>query len=72
MDDFAKTVSECDDEDFQVECVGVLGNMVLPDLDYSQILQTNNLIPWIRKILVPGNIKLLKYYVADNKCSLFP
>lgn len=56
MDDFAKTVGECDDEDFQVECVGVLGNMVLPDLDYSQILQTNNLIPWIRKILVPGNI----------------
>ena len=71
MDDFAKTVSECDDEDFQVECVGVLGNMVLPDLDYSQILQTNNLIPWIRKILVPGNIKKLKYHVADNKCSLF-
>ena len=72
MDDFAKTVSECDDEDFQVECVGVLGNMVLPDLDYSQILQTNNLIPWIRKILVPGNIKLLKFYLAENKLTLFP
>lgn len=71
MDDFAKTVSECDDEDFQVECVGVLGNMVLPDLDYSQILQTNNLIPWIRKILVPGNNKQLKYYFAENKFCLF-
>lgn len=31
--------------------------MQLPELDYSQILQTNNLIPWIKKVLVPGNYK---------------
>lgn len=50
-------MSDCDDEDFLVECIGVLGNMMLPELDYSQILQTYNLIPWIRKILVPGRAK---------------
>lgn len=31
--------------------------MILPELDYSQILQAHNLIPWIRKVLVPGNAK---------------
>ncbi|KAG5681802.1 hypothetical protein PVAND_011210 [Polypedilum vanderplanki] len=57
VDDFAKTINECDDEDFLVECIGVLGNMILPELDYSQILQAHNLIPWIRKTLIPGNAK---------------
>lgn len=47
-------INECDEEDFLLECIGVLGNLVLPELDYSQLLQTHNLIPWIRKTLVPG------------------
>lgn len=54
VDEFAKMINECDDEDFLIECIGVLGNMVLPELDYSQLLQAHNLIPWIRKTLVPG------------------
>lgn len=48
----AVTQSEC--QDFVLEVVGVMGNLSLSDLDYSQILQRCNLIPWIRNTLVPG------------------
>ncbi|XP_073833693.1 kinesin associated protein 3 isoform X3 [Musca autumnalis] len=52
--DLARVLTICEDEVFLVECLGILGNLSLPDLDYSQILQNFQLIPWIRKILVPG------------------
>ena len=48
----ALTQSEC--QEFVLEIIGVMGNLALPDLDYSQILQRCNLIPWIRNILIPG------------------
>lgn len=47
-------VNQSDSEDFVIEVVGILGNLELSDLDYSQILQRCNLIPWIRNNLVPG------------------
>jgi hypothetical protein len=53
VEDFAKMINECDDEEFLIESIGVLGNLALPELDYSQLLQSHNLIPWIRKTLVP-------------------
>lgn len=34
--------------------MGMLGNLALPDLDYSQIIHNFNLIPLIRNMLVPG------------------
>lgn len=52
--DIAKAIVDCPNEDFVVECVGVLGSMTLPDLDFSQLMQRFNLIPWIQNILVPG------------------
>lgn len=53
MGDLAKILTVCDDEAFVVECIGILGNISLPDLDFSQILQNFNLVQWIRNILVP-------------------
>lgn len=80
VDDFAKMINECDDDDFLIECVGVLGNMVLPELDYSQLLQAHNLIPWIRKTLVPGGrakddivldtVVFLGTCAADELCAM--
>lgn len=52
--DIAKAVVECPNEDFVVECVGVLGNMTLPDLDFCQLMQRFNLILWVQNILIPG------------------
>uniref|UniRef100_A0A1I8Q867 Kinesin-associated protein 3 n=1 Tax=Stomoxys calcitrans TaxID=35570 RepID=A0A1I8Q867_STOCA len=52
--DLAQILTICEDEAFLVECLGILGNLALADLDYSQILQNFKLIPWVRDILVPG------------------
>ncbi|XP_071575699.1 kinesin-associated protein 3 isoform X3 [Temnothorax nylanderi] len=52
--DFAMALTQSDSQDFVLEVIGVLGNLELPDLDYSQIIQRCNLIPWIRNNLVPG------------------
>lgn len=49
-------LTQSDSQDFILEVIGVLGNLKLPDLDYSQIIQRCNLIPWIRNNLVPGMI----------------
>jgi len=47
-------LTQSDSQDFVLEVIGVLGNLELPDLDYSQVIQRCNLIPWIRNNLVPG------------------
>ncbi|XP_014221190.1 kinesin-associated protein 3 isoform X1 [Trichogramma pretiosum] len=52
--DFAMALTQSDSEEFVLEIMGVMGNLTLPDLDYSQILERCNLIPWIRKNLTPG------------------
>lgn len=54
MGDFAMALTQSDSQDFILEVIGVLGNLEVPDLDYSQIIQRCKLIPWIRNNLVPG------------------
>jgi hypothetical protein len=51
-------VLHSDDEDFSLECLGVLGNLTIPDLDYELILKEYQLIPWIKMKLQPGMLKL--------------
>lgn len=63
MGDIAQAIVQCVNEDFVVECVGVLGNMTLPDLDFSQLMQRFNLIPWVNNIMVPGESLLLLFYI---------
>lgn len=53
--DLAQVLTVCDNQRFVIECLGVLGNLSLPDLDYSAIIENFALIPWFRKVLVPGN-----------------
>ena len=64
--DLATALIECTDEKFVVECLGILGNLSLTDLDYSEILHTCNLLPWIRNILVPGIYYLLIWCKQTN------
>ncbi|PSN55423.1 Kinesin-associated protein 3 [Blattella germanica] len=77
--DIAKAIVECPNEDFVVECVGVLGNMTIPDLDFSQLMQRFNLIPWVQNILVPGKFEddlvlevviLLGTAASDEGCAM--
>ncbi|XP_034952369.1 kinesin-associated protein 3 [Chelonus insularis] len=76
--DFAMALTQSDSQDFVLEIVGVLGNLVLPDLDYAQILQRCDLIPWIRNNLVPGKVQddlvleivvLLGTAASDEDCA---
>nr|CAD7425413.1 unnamed protein product [Timema monikensis] len=76
--DIAKAIGVCENEDFVVECVGVLGNMTLPDLDFSQLMQRFNLIPWIFNVLVPSRrdddlvlevVVFLGTAAADEGCA---
>lgn len=76
--DFAMALNQSDSQDFLLEIVGVLGNLALPDLDYAQILQRCNLIPWIRNNLVPGKgqddlvlevVVLLGTAASDEDCA---
>nr|NP_001096950.2 kinesin associated protein 3, isoform H [Drosophila melanogaster]ABW09390.2 kinesin associated protein 3, isoform H [Drosophila melanogaster] len=77
--DLARILTICDDEAFIVECLGILGNLALTDLDYSQILQNFQLIPWIRQILLPcarmddlvlDTIVYLGTCACDELCAL--
>ncbi|XP_020802115.1 kinesin-associated protein 3 [Drosophila serrata] len=77
--DLARILTICDDEAFIVECLGILGNLALTDLDYSQILQNFQLIPWIRQLLVPcsrlddlvlDTIVYLGTCACDELCAL--
>lgn len=52
--DIAQAIVRCENEDFVVECVGVLGNMTIPDLDFSQLMQRFHMIPWLTGVLLPG------------------
>ncbi|OAF69333.1 Kinesin-associated protein 3 [Intoshia linei] len=40
-------------EDFLIECVGIMANLNLPDIDYRLIVEEYNMIDWIQKHLIP-------------------
>ncbi|CAH1786263.1 unnamed protein product [Owenia fusiformis] len=48
-------VSKVEDEDFMIECIGILANLTMEDLDYELILQEYKIVPWIKDKLQPGN-----------------
>ncbi|XP_017869033.1 PREDICTED: kinesin-associated protein 3, partial [Drosophila arizonae] len=77
--DLARVLTICEEESFIVECLGLLGNLTLTDLDYSQILQNFQLISWIRKVLIPcarlddivlDTIVYLGTCACDELCAL--
>jgi hypothetical protein len=45
--DIADAVQRADSPDFVVECVGILGNLTIPDLDFDRLLKEYDLVPWI-------------------------
>ena len=58
ISDLANCVQKEDNEEFALECVGILGNLTIPDLDYELLLKEYNLVPWIKTKLQPGQIEL--------------
>ncbi|CAL1547744.1 unnamed protein product [Lymnaea stagnalis] len=54
ISDLCSHILKWENEDFSLECLGILGNLTIPDLDYELILKEYNLIPWIKNKLQPG------------------
>ncbi len=53
----AETLQSDESEDFILECVGILGNLTIPNLDYERLLTEYNLVDWIKSKLQPGQLK---------------
>lgn len=77
--DLAQMLTICDEQKFTIECLGILGNLSLPDLDYSAIIQNFDLIPWIKNVLTPGNktddlvldtVVFLGTCACDESCAM--
>ena len=41
-------------EEFSLECLGILGNLTIPDLDYELLLREYDLVTWIKEKIQPG------------------
>ncbi len=52
--DIADAVQRADSMDFVVECLGILGNLTIPDLDFDRLIKEYDLIPWIKARLNEG------------------
>ena len=54
ISDLAKVLQLGESEEFVLECVGILGNLTIPDLDYELLLTEYSLVPWIQHKIQPG------------------
>lgn len=68
--DLASVLTVCKEQRFVIECLGILGNLSVPDLDYSAILNNFNLIPWLMNVLILALIELLKAAQEDDELVL--
>ena len=46
--DLLNMFQRADSEEFRVECLGVLGNLTIPELDFERMLSEYDLIPWMK------------------------
>ncbi|KAJ3650752.1 hypothetical protein Zmor_016832 [Zophobas morio] len=76
--DIAKAVVESKEDDFVVECVGILSNLNLPELDWAEIFKHFDMLKWVEKIIRSNNtdpelvlqvVVLLGTAAADEGCA---
>jgi hypothetical protein len=51
--DIADAVHRAENDEFVLECVGILGNLTLPDLDFTRLLKEFEMVNWMRGRLMP-------------------
>lgn len=54
ISDLANIIKNFKDEEFVVECIGILGNINIPELEYSMMLKEYDLLTFIKSKIVPG------------------
>ena len=53
--DIADAVHRAENDEFVLECVGILGNLTLPDLDFTRLLKEFEMVNWMRGRLLPNS-----------------
>uniref|UniRef100_A0A8D2Q1E0 Kinesin associated protein 3 n=1 Tax=Zosterops lateralis melanops TaxID=1220523 RepID=A0A8D2Q1E0_ZOSLA len=53
--DLAAQVSNDEEEEFVIECLGTLANLTLPELDWELVLKEYKLVPYLKDKLKPGS-----------------
>ncbi|XP_031431213.1 kinesin-associated protein 3a isoform X1 [Clupea harengus] len=53
--DLAAQIGPEEEEEFVIECLGTLANLVIPDLDWELVLKEYNLVPFLTERLKPGS-----------------
>ena len=61
ISDLANIIKNFPEEEFVVECVGILGNLNMAELEYSMMLKEYDLLNFIKSKIVPGTIQRLFY-----------
>lgn len=72
ISDLTMAILKNNDEDFILECVGILANLTISDLDYELLLREYDLIPWIHNKLKPGVIITSSHhhFVSSSLCLI--
>ena len=61
ISDVAAAIVKEEQEEFTLECVGILGNLTIPDLDYELLLREYDLVSWIKHKIQPG-LQALRFF----------
>ena len=59
-------------DEFVLECVGILGNLTLPDLDFTRLLKEFEMVNWMRSRLMPNSWEddlILEIVVFIGTCA---
>lgn len=54
--DLAEAIQKADEE-FALECLGCLGNLTIPELDFERLLSEYRMIPWMKNKLISGTCR---------------
>lgn len=52
--DLAAEIRAEEEEEWVLECLGTLANLIIPDLDWELLLKEYNLVPFLKDKLKPG------------------
>lgn len=52
--DLAAEIRAEEEEEWVLECLGMLANLTIPDLDWELVLKEYNLVPYLKDRLKPG------------------
>lgn len=68
-----KALIETKNQEFALECAGVLSNLILPDLDWAEIFKHFKMMDWVKKTLISNSTEpdLVLQVIINNRFPFF-